>query len=300
MSVDAASVIAKRVADFLNIMSKRLPDDVFDCLCDMRERESSEIARSVYDCMFENIYEAIRLDRPICQDTGLIQFFVKVGANFPYLSEISGALRDATEIATLETPLRPNAVEPFIEKNTGNNIAIGSPWIEWEIVPENDELCLEVYMAGGGCSLPGKSLVLMPSAGYEGIAEVVLDAVCERGINACPPLLVGIGIGTCADSAGILSKKALLRKIGSRNPLPQAAHLEDLLKDAINNIGIGPNALTGNETVIDVHVEYAAHHPATLAVGVSFGCWATRRGCIVFDKDLNFKILSHEKTLNLR
>ncbi len=292
-------IITDRVADFLNVLSKRLPDDVYEKLCIMKDRESSPVAQSIYDCMFENIAEAIRLDRPICQDTGLVQFFVKVGALFPYISEIKSALISATELATKETPLRPNAVLPFIEKNTGNNIAVGSPWIEWEIIPESDELVLEVYMAGGGCSLPGKALVLMPSAGYEGIAEVVLDAVCERGINACPPLIVGVGIGTCADSAGILSKKALLRKVGSVNPQPQAAEMERLLCDAINNIGIGPNALTGRESVIDVHVEFAAHHPATLAVGVSFGCWATRRGVISFDGDLNFRILSHEKTLAL-
>lgn len=298
MDKHAEQIIAGRTAEFLNIMSKRLPDDVYEALCGMRERESRQIAQSVYDCMFENIDEAVRLDRPVCQDTGIIQFFVKAGAKFPYLSEVKSALEEAVERATEQTPLRPNAVEPFTEKNTGNNIAPGSPWVEWDIVPDSDTLTVEIYMAGGGCSLPGKAVVLMPSAGYEGIAEVVLDAVCDRGINACPPLIVGIGIGTCADAAGVLSKKALLRKVGSVNPLPQAAEMEKLLKTAINNIGIGPNALTGNESVIDVHVEYAAHHPATLAVGISFGCWASRHGVIEFDKDLNFKILSHGKNFS--
>jgi len=289
----AERLIASRIADFLNIMSKRLPDDVYDALCGMRERESNPVAQSVYDCMFENISEAVRLDRPICQDTGIVQFFVKVGAKFPYISEIKSALTDAVKSATKDVPLRPNAIEPFTEKNTGDNVAAGSPWIEWEIVPEVETLTVEIYLAGGGCSLPGKAVVLMPSAGYEGVAKIVLDAVCERGINACPPLIIGVGIASCADAAGVLSKRALLRQVGSANPLPQAAELEVMLKDAVNSIGIGPNALTGTESVIGVHVEYAAHHPATLAVGVSFGCWASRHGVIEFDSGLNFRILSH-------
>lgn len=292
--VEAREKISENVAGFLDFMSKRLPDDIYGRLCEMRESETSASAMSVYDCMFENLSEALRLDRPVCQDTGLIQFFVKAGAEFPYLSDIEEALRNSTEKATARAPLRPNAVEAFSEKNTGNNIAAGSPWIEWELVPYSNKLTVEIYMAGGGCSLPGKALVLMPSAGYEGIAEIVLDTVCDRGINACPPLLVGVGIGTCADSAGALSKKALLRPVGSRNPLPDAARMEIVLKEALNDIGIGPNALKGRESVLDVHVEFAAHHPATLAVGVSLGCWATRRGVISFDEKLDFKITSHK------
>lgn len=292
---EGTEILCRHTAALLDYMAKHLPDDVEKRLREMREAETGAAACSVYDCMFENLAEAERLDRPICQDTGLIQFFVKAGAAFPYLNCVEEALIRGTALATERAPLRPNAVETFQERNTGNNLAVGSPWIEWEIVPDSDSLTLEIYMAGGGCSLPGKAVVLMPSAGYEGIAGVVLDTVCDRGINACPPLLVGVGIGTCADSAGILSKRALLRPVGSVNPCAEAAHMERVLKEALNRIGIGPNALTGRESVLDVHVEFAAHHPATLAVGVSLGCWATRRGVIRFTGDLEAEILSHRK-----
>jgi L(+)-tartrate dehydratase alpha subunit len=291
--------ITQAVAELCIKANKQLPCDVVKAISSAAACESDSLALSVLADLQNNISAAKTCDLPICQDTGLIQFFVKVGAGFPYLSEIGVALEHAVRIATKKTPLRPNAVLPFDEKNTGDNIAPGSPWIEWEIVPDSDSLTLEIYMAGGGCSLPGKAVVLMPSAGYEGVCDVVLEAVCDRGINACPPLVIGVGIGTCADSAGVLSKKALLRKIGSENPHPKAAELEKIIKDAVNSIGIGPNALKGKESVLDVNVEYAAHHPATLAVGVSFGCWATRRGVIVFDKELNHSILSHKKTLEL-
>lgn len=285
--------IVNSIASYLSFMSKRLPDDVQNRLIEMRDNETDPNASAVYDCMFKNIELAVSLDRPLCQDTGLIQFFIKAGSRFPYLAKLKEILTEAVRIATAETPLRPNAVDTFREKNSGNNIANGSPWIEWEIVSDSDDVEIEIYMAGGGCSLPGKALVLMPSAGYEGIAKAVLETVCDRGINACPPLIVGVGIGTCADSAGALSKKALLRGIGSQNPDKDAQKLEKLLFDGLNNIGIGPNGITGKESVLDVHVEFAAHHPATLAVGISVGCWATRYGKIHFNSDLNYEIKTH-------
>ena len=285
--------ICRKVAAFIAVMSKRLPDDVFSRLEEMRANEKSEGAAAVYDCVFKNIDMAAKLDRPLCQDTGMIQFFIKAGARFPYLAGLKDALTEAVKEATEIAPLRPNAIETFKEKNTGNNVAKGAPWIDWEIVSDSDDIEIEIYMAGGGCSLPGKSLVLMPSAGYEGIVQTVLETVCDRGINACPPLIVGVGIGTCADSAGLLSKKAMLRGIRTENPDIDARKLEKLLFKSLNNIGIGPNGITGTESVLDVHVEFAAHHPATLAVGISVGCWATRYGKIHFKSDLSYEITTH-------
>jgi L(+)-tartrate dehydratase alpha subunit len=90
-------------------------------------------------------------------------------------------------------PLRHNAVETFDEKNTGTNTGTNIPWLDWRIVPENDSCTIDVYMAGGGCTLPGAAKVLMPGQGYEGVAEFVMDVITERGVNACPPLLVGLG-----------------------------------------------------------------------------------------------------------
>ena len=136
----------------------------------------------------------MKLNRPSCQDTGVIQFFIKCGANFPFIGELEEALTEAVVEATKKAPLRHNSVETFDEYNTGKNIGKGTPSIFWDIVPNNHELELDVYMAGGGCTLPGKSMVLMPSAGYEGITKFVLDVMTGSGMNACPPLLVGVGL----------------------------------------------------------------------------------------------------------
>ena len=150
----------------------------------------------------------------------------------------------------------------------------------WEIVPESDSCEIYTYMAGGGCSLPGKAMVLMPGAGYEGVTRFVLDQMTSYGLNACPPLLVGIGVATSVETAALLSKKALMRPIGSHNPNARAAEMENLLEDGINSIGLGPQGMSGCASVMGVHIENTARHPSTIGVAVNVGCWLHRRGLV--------------------
>ena len=283
------------VARFIEYSAKHLPDDVTGKLMELRESEQSNVAKIIYDAMFQNIEMADRLSRPVCQDTGVIQFFIRVGTHFPLIDCLDEALREAVLLATKQAPLRHNAVEVFDEKNTGNNIGCRIPWIDTELVSGSDSLELCVYLAGGGCSLPGIAEVLMPLEGYEGIVRFVFDRITSYGINACPPLLVGIGIAGSVEVAAKLSKKALLRPIGSSNPNPIGAQLEKRLEDGLNGVGIGPGGLTGNMSVMGVHIEQAARHPATLAVGLSTGCWAHRRAWIRMNADLSYELLSHRE-----
>jgi L(+)-tartrate dehydratase alpha subunit len=139
---------------------------------------------------------------------------------------LNPSLIEAIKKATVRAPLRHNAVEVFDEYNTGSNIGHKVPWIDWELVQDSDELELFFYMAGGGCSLPGMAKVLMPLEGYDGIARAVFDQMTTYGVNACPPGLVGIGIAGSAEVAAKLSKKALLRPVGSHNPNLKAAQME--------------------------------------------------------------------------
>jgi L(+)-tartrate dehydratase alpha subunit len=166
--------------------------------------------------------------------------------------------------------------------------------VEWEIVPRSDSVRLFVYMAGGGCSLPGFARVFMPLDGYEGAMQAVFDQVASYGVNACPPLLVGMGMGGSADTAAKLSKKALLRFIGTRNSHPKGAELEQKLEAGLNAIGIGPGGFSGKHSVMAVHIEQAGRHTATIAVGLSTGCWAHRRALIEIKSDLSYQVLSHK------
>ena len=178
--------------------------------------------------------------------------------------------------------------------NTGTNIGLTAPYIHWDIIPGRNDVEIFPYMAGGGCSLPGSGKTLMPGEGYEGVAKFVLDLMTSYGLNACPPLLVGVGIATTIDTAAGLSKKALMRPVSSKAPNEKAAYMEQLLEDGINKIGIGPQGMGGDKTVLGVNIEHGTRHPSVISCAVSVGCWNHRRGNLVFDKDGNCTVKSHK------
>lgn len=283
------------VAKFTSLVGKQLPDDVVAKLKELREEETVPMAKMIYEAMEQNQNIALNLNRPSCQDTGLIQMFVRVGSRFPYIDQLAGALKEAVAIATREAPLRHNAVETFDEYNTGTNTGSEAPWLYWSIMPDSDKLELDVYMAGGGCSLPGQGKTLMPGEGYEGVVKFVLDVMTTYGLNACPPLLVGVGIGTSIDSAAYMSKRALMRPVGSHNPNPKAAQLEKDMQEAIDSIGLGPQGLAGSRSVMGVNIENSARHPSVISVAVNVGCWSHRRGTIRINSDLSYEMITHKE-----
>jgi L(+)-tartrate dehydratase alpha subunit len=286
--------ITEVMSKFIALVGKKLPDDVEAKLEELREKENSPLAKIIYDTMHKNQRLAMELNRPSCQDTGVLQFWVRCGSCFPLLGKLEKILTEAVFDATVNAPLRHNCVETFDEYNTGKNTGKDAPSIFWEIIPDRDDVEIYTYMAGGGCTLPGKGMVLMPGAGYEGVVEFVLDIMTSYGLNACPPLLVGVGVATSVETAALLSKKALMRPIGTKNANARAASLEKLLEDGINSIGLGPQGMSGESSVLGVLIENAARHPSTIGVAVSIGCWSHRRGHIVFDKDLKPVIKSHK------
>lgn len=287
--------MTEMMAKFIAHTGKKLPDDVIAKLAELRDKEDSPLAKTIYDTMFRNQELAVKLNRPSCQDTGVLQFWVKCGTDFPLINELEGLLKEAVVKATFDAPLRHNSVETFDEYNTGKNVGKGTPTVWWDIVPNSDQCEIYTYMAGGGCTLPGHAMVLMPGEGYEGVTKFVLDRMTTYGLNACPPLLVGVGVATSVETAALLSKKALMRDIGSHSENERAAQMEKLLEDGINAIGLGPQGMGGKYSVMGVHIENTARHPSAIGVAVNVGCWSHRRGHIIFDKDLNYTILSHSE-----
>lgn len=293
----AIDLLTHKIAKFVGVVGKILPEDVTAKLKELREKETVPMAKMIYECMEKNQMEAAELDRPSCQDTGVIQMFVRVGTRFPYIDDLKTVLKDAVFIATQEAPLRHNTVETFDEVNTGTNVGTDSPWLYWDIIPNSDKLELDVYMAGGGCSLPGQGKTLMPGEGYEGVVKFVLDVMTSYGLNACPPLLVGVGIGTSIDSAAFMSKKALMRPVGSHNDNPKAAALEDEMVKAIDSIGLGPQGLTGSNSVMGVNIVNSARHPSVISCALNVGCWSHRRGTITFNSDLSCQSSTHKEVV---
>ena len=290
---EKTTCIRNIMAAFIDHTSKHLPDDVLAGLKKLKDNEDDPLALEIYDLMFRNLRMAAELDRPSCQDTGVLQFWIRCGPGFPYIGELESILTDAVRKATAQAPLRFNVVETFEEYNTGTNTGTGAPTFWWDIVPDWDGCEIYTYMAGGGCSLPGSAMVLMPGQGYQEAVRFVLDRMTSYGLNACPPLFVGVGIGTSVETAALNAKKALMRPVGSHNQNERAAYMEQLLEDGINAIGIGPQGMGGRFSVYGVNIVNTARHPATLGVAVTVGCWSHRRGCITFDKDLNYTVSTH-------
>jgi len=133
----------------------------------------------------------------------------------------------------------------------------------------------------------------MPGEGYEGIVKIVFDVMTSYGVNACPPLLIGVGVSTAVETAALLSKRALMRPIGTHHSDPRAAEMERLLAKGLDDLGVGPQGLTGSSSVMGVHIESSARHPSTIGVGVSVGCWSHRRGTIRINEDMTYEILTH-------
>jgi L(+)-tartrate dehydratase alpha subunit len=275
---------------FIALAAVRLSDDVMARLEEMREKEDTPLQKAIYDSYFENLQMARNLSRPCCQDTGLLQFYVKTGTAFPYLHITREVLTEAARRATVSVPLRPNAVSFFDDKNTGDNTGERAPWIDWEIAGNSPEMEITLYFSGAGCSLPGQAKVFKPSDGLEAIIPFDFDAVCGPGINACPPLLVGIGLGHNIENAAVLSKKACIRLLGTKHPHPKGAELERQIMAGLNDLGMGAQGLRGNQAVMGVHVESSARHTATIACAVNVSCYTLRRGIIRLKSDLSCEL----------
>jgi L(+)-tartrate dehydratase alpha subunit len=277
----------------MDLACKRLPDDVYERLVRLRAAEDSPLQKVLYGSYFENFDLAAKLNRPCCQDTGLLHFYLKAGTAFPFLDIVAGGLREATIRATRSVPLRQNTINYFEERNTGDNTGERIPWINWDIIPENSDLEVMVYFAGGGCCLPGRSRVFKPSDGYAAIVESVFEAVADLGINACPPLIAGVGLGHNVENAAVLSKKACLRPLNIRHPHPKGAKLEQDLLEGLNKLGMGAQGMRGNSAALAVNIESSGRHTATIAVAVNTACYMHRRGIIKFHRDLSYDILTY-------
>jgi fumarate hydratase subunit alpha len=189
--------------------------------------------------------------------------------------------------------LRPNTVNPFTGKNSGDNTGRCVPFIHWNIVP-GDVVEITVFPKGGGSENVCALGMIRPGEGVKGLKRFVVDAVMKAGAKPCPPNILGVAVGGGADIAMKLAKAALLRPLDQPNPDPQLAKLEKELYEAANMAGIGPMGLGGKFTVLGVNVEYAHRHPASYPVAVAFQCWAARRASARLHPDGTVEYLTHK------
>ena len=286
-------IIEDTVVKLLQLAAVQLPPDVKVAIKRAYREETNETGKIQLEAIVKNIELAEKANTPICQDTGVIIFYVKVGTQAKGLDKIETALINATRRATKEGYLRPNAVDPFTQKNTGDNTGRFIPYINWEIT-KGDTVEITAFPKGGGSENVSTLGMLTPSEGVNGLKKFVVDSVIKAGAMPCPPTILGVAVGGGADIVMRLAKAALLRPLDQPNPIPELAQLEKELYEAANSTGIGPMGLGGKFTVLGVKVDYAHRHPASYPVAVAFQCWAARRATARIHPNGEVEYLTHK------
>lgn len=273
--------VVSAVKNLISYSGSNLPVDAVNALKKAMEEEKSPVSREVLRQILENADIASSETRPLCQDTGLAVFFVEVGED---LKVKGGTLRQAinkgTEEAYKESYLRASTCEPFSRANLKDSVGYNLPAIIHFDLVEGDKLHIEYAAKGGGSENVSRATVLPPAAGKEGVIKFVKDTISNGGGNPCPPLTVGIGIGGTFEKAAISSKHSLFRDIGSVNPDPEMAELEETILEELNKLGIGAMGMGGTKTVLAVHIESNPCHIASLPVSVNVQCHSTRHSHI--------------------
>lgn len=271
--------VSKALISAIPRIATTLPDDVLAGLVEAREKETGARARFVLDQLVDNARIANEDAVPICQDTGTVWVCLEVGPDVlvpgDVFSEVDFAVAHTYEHARLRKSVVVDAL--FDRTNTQDNTPA---FCEIHPVSEAGVCRLHVMLKGGGSDNASRVVMLTPSAGKDGVVETVLSCVREKAANACPPLIVGVGVGATFDKVGGLAKRALMRPLGQPHPDPRAQAFEEELLAAIDATGLGAGALGGGTTALGVRVATAPCHIAALPVAVNMGCSAMRRATI--------------------
>lgn len=259
-----------------------LPEDVEAELKKAQDNEVKDLPRTHLKNILTNIKLARDNSLPMCQDTGVPIFYVRLGRNIDP-EKLKNIILEAVREATEKMPLRPNIVDCISRKNSGDNTGENIPYINWEFIDEDySEI---TYMPKGAGSENVSALkMLKPTAGLDGIRDFIVETVKGAKGKPCPPVILGVGLGGSFDIAPKLAKKALLRPLNQPNKRQDIAALEKELLERINDLNIGPMGMGGKTTALKVLVESAGCHTASLPVAVNVQCWAHRKAAIRIEK----------------
>lgn len=270
----------KKTVELLCIEANyNLPQDVLNTLKEKAYEEVSETGIEILNSIIENAEIAKVKEMPICQDTGIAVIFVEIGQDVHVVGgSLDDAINNGVKDGYLNGYLRKSIVnDPFIRINTNDNTP---PIVHYDIVG-GDKLKITVAPKGAGSENMSALKMMKPSDGIEGVKKFIIDTVEASGPNACPPLVVGVGIGGNFEYAPLLAKKALLRPIDQRSSDGDVRALEEELLLKVNSLGIGPEGLGGRITALAVNIEKYPTHIAMLPVAVNISCHVTRHATAV-------------------
>lgn len=269
-----ASEITKTVREMCIKVNHFLSEDMDNALKKATENEKSDLGKKILDQLQENLKIAGEDMIPICQDTGMAVLFVEVGQDVHVAGGlIEDAINEGVRQGYVDGYLRKSVVkDPIIRENTKDN----TPAILHTKIVAGDKVKIKVAPKGFGSENMSRVFMLKPAEGIEGVKEAILTAVKDAGPNACPPMVVGVGIGGTFEKCALMAKEALTREAGSHSEIPYVKDLEEELLEKINGLGIGPGGLGGTTTAMAVNINTYPTHIAGLPVAVNICCHVNR------------------------
>lgn len=270
----STEIITDNVKEMCIEANHFLSPDMDKKLKDAAETEKSELGRKILNQLQENLKIAGEEMIPICQDTGMAVFFVEVGQDVHFTGQpIEDAINEGVRRGYKEGYLRKSVVsDPIIRENTKDNTPAV---IHYSIVPD-DKVKITFAPKGFGSENMSRVFMLKPADGIKGVKNAILTAVKDAGPNACPPMVVGVGVGGTFEKCAILAKKALTRPAGEHSDIEYVADMENELLEKINKLGIGPGGLGGSTTALAVNINTYPTHIAGLPVAVNICCHVNR------------------------
>lgn len=274
MRIIKTYIITETVKKMCIEANYNLPIDVEQKINESTKNEKSPIGKNILEQLKLNLQIAKNEKIPICQDTGMAVVFVDIGQDIQIQGgSLEDAINEGVRLGYTEGFLRKSVVkDPILRNNTGDN----SPAIIHYNIVSGD--CFKITLApkGFGSENMSRIYMLKPADGIEGIKKVIIDTIDNLGVNACPPLVIGVGIGGTFEKAALLSKKALTRKICQHSKIEHIRQLEEELLIKINQLGIGPQGLGGTTTALAIHIETFPTHIAGLPVAINICCHVNR------------------------
>lgn len=266
--------ITKNIKEMCIEANYYLSEDMNKALKNATETEKSPLGKQILNQLQDNLEIAGKDMIPICQDTGMAVVFLEVGQEVHFEGGlIEDAINEGIRQGYVDGYLRKSVVnDPIIRENTKDN----TPGIIHYKIVEGDKVKIKVAPKGFGSENMSRVFMLKPADGIEGVKEAVLTAVRDAGPNACPPMVVGVGVGGTFEKCAIMAKEALTREVGVHSEIPYVAEMEKELLERINKSGIGPGGLGGTTTALAVNVNTYPTHIAGLPVGVNICCHVNR------------------------
>lgn len=279
MRVIQCSEITQAVRNMCIEATHFLTEDMKEALCRAEKKEESPLGKQILGQLMENLDIAGKDMIPICQDTGMAVLFVKVGQDVHVEGgSLTDAINEGVRRGYVEGYLRKSVVEPVLRENTKDNTPAV---IYYDLIPgENIEMTLAPK--GFGSENMSRIFMLKPADGIEGIKNAILTAVSDAGPNACPPMVIGVGIGGTFEKCAQMAKHALTRNVSEHSDIPYVKDLEEEMLEKINCLGIGPGGLGGTQTALAVNIETFPTHIAGMPVAINICCHVNRHAhCVL-------------------